>query len=41
MRKKDYLGAFALIVLGIAFMFVYYTIGAILTEAEIVLPGQK
>jgi hypothetical protein len=41
MKKKDYIGAFALIVAGITFMCVFYTIGAMLTGASFVYPGQK
>lgn len=41
MREKDYIGAFALIVLGISFLCVFYTVGAFFTGASFVFPGQK
>lgn len=41
MKKKDYIGAFALIVCGITFMCLYYYIGALLTGATFTYPGQK
>jgi hypothetical protein len=36
MREKDYVGAFALIVCGIAFMCLFYYVGY-----NFVFPGQK
>ena len=41
MNKKDYIGAFGLIVFGIAFMCLFYYIGALLTGVTFTYPGQK
>jgi hypothetical protein len=40
-NKKDYVGALGLIVFGIAFMCLFYTIGAMITGVSFVYPGQR